>query len=179
MPTPSLPASVTLASGTKLAVSVESLRGIVTVCVSAPPSLQLENAYDAPPIVVAAGAVTSVVEFWMNVSVNGAVPTSAPIAMSGAPAGVLLSVRVAVLGCSWIVFEALSPFAVAVRTSSRCEGQSWFGAVNVPELDPATLEPKCVWHEVASVRAQWRMFNCHVRPAAGTGFPAPSVAWPE
>ena len=63
------------------------MRGIVTVCVSAPPSLQLENAYESPPIVVAAGAVTSVVEFWMNVSVNGAVPVSAPIVMPERPPG--------------------------------------------------------------------------------------------
>ena len=167
-----------LASGTNVAVSDESVRGIVTVCVNAPPSLQPENAYDDPPIVVAAGAVTSVVEFWMNVSVNGAVPASAPI-VSEAPVGVLLSVSVAVFGCSWIVLDALSPFAVAVSTSSRWDGQSWLGATNVPELTPLTLVPKCVWHWVVSVRAQWRMLSCHVRPDAGTGLPAPSVACPE
>ena len=131
-----------------------------------------------PPIVVATGAVTSVVEFWMNVSVNGAGAVSAPIVRL-TPLGVLLSVSCAVLGCSATSSVALSPFAVAVSTSSRCEGQSWLGATNVPELTPATLAPKCVWHSDVSLREQWRMFSCHVRPEAGTGLPAPSVAWPE
>src|SRR4051794_401997 len=113
----------------------------------------------------------------MNVSVNGAGAVSAPIVRE-APVGVLLSVRFAVFGWSWIVLDALSPLAVAVSTSSRCDGQSWLGATNVPELTPATLEPKWVWHCVVSVRAQWRMFSCQVSPDAGTGLPAPSVAWP-
>ena len=104
---------------------------------------------------------------------------SAPIAISPTPGGVLLSVSVAVFGCSWIVFDALNPLAVAVSTSSRCEGQSWLGAMNEPELSHSRLSRSGAWHCVVSVPRQWRMFSCHVRPEAGTGVAVPSVAWRE
>ena len=67
-------------------------------------------------------ALTELVEPWMTVRLNGAVP-AAPPTTSCSPVGADWKVSVTVRGSSWSDVDAELPAeSVAVRTSSRYDG---------------------------------------------------------
>jgi hypothetical protein len=65
------------------------------------------------------------------------------------PVGVDWKLRSTVTGCSSTLVVPVVPVAsVAVKRSSRYEGYSWSGAVNVPDATPEIVWMTCVWQPV-------------------------------
>src|SRR5918994_1216948 len=69
------------------------------------------------------------------------------------------------------------PESVAVSLSSRYEGYSWSGAVNVPLATPENVSHTCSW-QVSAV-GQWCTIHSQDSAEAGSAPSSPSLALPE
>src|SRR5258706_12979085 len=123
------------------------------------------------------GALTVLVEPWMTVRVNGAVPLVAPT-VSCRPTGLDANVRSTVLGCTLTeVVLVRPPESVAVRRNSRYDGYSWSGAISVPLAMPLSVCIGCSWHTPGD--EQWCSTIVQLSADAGKVPCCGSVAWPE
>src|SRR5215210_1630041 len=118
-----------------------------------PPSDQEANSYVVPPSVCGVVALMELLEPTTTVRLKGAVELLSPTTRSS-PAGSDWKFSTTGFGSSRTLLVSCKPSkSVAVRRSSRYEGYSWSGAVNVPLATLGKSSQGCSW-QVSAV-AQW------------------------
>src|SRR5258705_9825841 len=81
----------------------------------------------------------------ITVRVNG-VADDAALTARDSPVGAVWKLRTTVCGSSRLVTDACVPrLSVAVSVSSRYDGYSWSGALNMPLAMPGHVCSWCVW----------------------------------
>src|SRR5215212_1331316 len=149
----------------------------MTSWVAAAPSDQRSNLWARPPMVGYSGALRLSREPANTVTVVGATTVPSPTPMD-TPSGSESTVIATVFRSIRWVTESLRPVeSVAVRVSSRYEGGSWSGTVNVSSATPDQVPIRCWWHVVAD--EQWCRTSAQASADAARSPSWGSVAVPE